>query len=746
MSVFYQNDEGHIREWRRVDNTWHSTDFVQRDAIRGTNLAVIHSADAQSIMVFYQDKEGWICYRPATCDKWSATGVDWSQQSVRVVQAAAGTGIGATAWDNLNQIRVYYQDRDHHGREYCRTTKADWYMSPLCLNYLRPIGTIVATSWSDASGTEIRVFLQDDTHMIVERCYSGSEWDWGKFLYPDLPRTDVIALFRRVESSPGFCLQVLWVGEDQNLYQHVIGAGFSHWQQPTAIASLQFVGEYAGSRHGTEFSHLVLSIMNKRIAKVIIRSGDIIDAIQLVFTDGSSTLSRGGQGGSEDEFALEIGEDVVRILFSADAKNIQRLRFVTSLGRCSRWYGKNGAEKEYEWTRGGHSALAGFTGSTGKYVNGLAPLWSDRRSMANLEKLEDLEDEVRELDEGLASIQNRFLAVLEVSQECLQSLKPLRTNAMSSIVRFAESIEYLHDLTKAQGDARLRITDRRAKAVSAQMQVCKHESVEVEAKCSELSNALNKIAPEGKDLHTTLSAVVSDLANTTRRTSELLAVATDARKDRLEFQKTQEHSAKAKADIEKYTVMVKNIEAGKPAPATERPLTTVSVPWDAIPLTDCGSKRYNKMFSEDNEEVGNTEDLRKHQLELAAAAIDLGLANQRAEKAASALKKTDERLATIDRVLVRVEALTNDIQTKKPEIDSLLEQTTGSLTRAQEHATLLESFKVTSIDIDASTYAREAAEKLLPVVQHAFSSLRLNGSVEQDQVTLAVIKDIAEAK
>lgn len=93
-----------------------------------------------------------------------------------------------------------------------------------------------------------------------------------------------------------------------------------------AVAS---VGEaYASADSG-------LGIESKRIAKVIVRSGDIIDAVRLVFTDGSSSLSHGGVGGSENVFELSAGEEIVKIRYSADKDWITRLQFVTSDGKRS---------------------------------------------------------------------------------------------------------------------------------------------------------------------------------------------------------------------------------------------------------------------------------------------------------------------------------------------------------------------------------------------------------------------------
>lgn len=62
-SVFYQDEEGAIREWRYTNNKWGRTSFKQTDCKVGTNIAAVFSPGAERVMLFFQDLQGHISYR-----------------------------------------------------------------------------------------------------------------------------------------------------------------------------------------------------------------------------------------------------------------------------------------------------------------------------------------------------------------------------------------------------------------------------------------------------------------------------------------------------------------------------------------------------------------------------------------------------------------------------------------------------------------------------------------------------------
>ena len=64
----------------------------------GTNLAAIQTPER--VIVFWQDREGWVCCRRAE------NGV-WDEAAVRLCKAVDGTGIGATSW-NGRPFRLLY--------------------------------------------------------------------------------------------------------------------------------------------------------------------------------------------------------------------------------------------------------------------------------------------------------------------------------------------------------------------------------------------------------------------------------------------------------------------------------------------------------------------------------------------------------------------------------------------------------------------------------------------------------------
>lgn len=64
QSIFYQDNQGFIREWRKLDDSdWEDSDFVQPRGLKGTNIAVVHSKNGNRALMFYQDEEKFVCCR-----------------------------------------------------------------------------------------------------------------------------------------------------------------------------------------------------------------------------------------------------------------------------------------------------------------------------------------------------------------------------------------------------------------------------------------------------------------------------------------------------------------------------------------------------------------------------------------------------------------------------------------------------------------------------------------------------------
>ncbi|GJE90509.1 jacalin-like lectin domain-containing protein [Phanerochaete sordida] len=750
QSLFYQDDAKAIREYRFAGDKWAPADFEQKNALIGTNIAVVHSADAKRVVLFFQDNDGWICSRAATADKWTATGVKWAKDCVRIVPAAYGTGIGATGWNDLKEIRLYYQGVDSCIYELAGNFETGKFTSPNLplLKYFHPIGDITAVSWNGASGLEIRLYLQNDKQEIVEWGWNGMTWFGGGFKRKALPNADVIAFVRPAPSKSNMVLNVLWAGEDQKLYQCVYpGDSTGSWYDPTALVTLQYVGEYAGSWQGQQWSDAGLGIESKRIAKVVVRSGDVIDAVRLVFTDGSSSLSHGGVGGGENVFELASGEEIVKIRYSADKNFITRLQFVTSDARESQWYGRLGADSVKEWTRDGRSALTGFIGCTNKFVNniivvnGLAPIWSERHSKGLTRLVDEWVQEAELLHKEVDEIKAAFLQACKdsaVYKASLQGLEGLGTATMGAVVQLAESIEYLRDLAKTQGAARLHVTARRADYLKVQVGECKRESDVVEDKFILLAKELKAIEPAGTKLNTVLAAVTGDLANKIKRLNVLRQKAIEAKDDRTKAKEKQDKLIKKAADdISALQKAIDDIKAKR----------TVLLDQLPQPGTYLELAPVEGAFAEDDLAADQTpEEIRKLDAQIVAADAMRTASVEEGRKAAEALATIAGRFETIFRIMDEVEKSQAEVDQKKPEIAGLLGATAKLNETVASHAALFASIAELSKDVDASSKAPEFAQKLLPVIEKALSSAYLKGLVPNDEVALQVIKDIAEGK
>ncbi|KAK7694432.1 hypothetical protein QCA50_001618 [Cerrena zonata] len=376
QSVFYQTEDGCIRERMHL-NYWEETSFVQPDCMMGTNLAAVYSHAAEHIYLFFQDNNGYLCYRHATWFEWSP--------AVRLQKAAKCTGIGATSWEDCEEIRVYFQDENNVVREYCGGRDyTNWSLGGYTHQCSIPIGDIAAVSWLANGGAEIRIYFQEENCDIIEWCHSYyGRWALGDFRHAALPNSDIIAYIRNPGGNHHIC--VMWAGQDQTLWQKVDPEGYG-WLKETPIAFLQATGRFFGSWTGTSFTDNSSNVDRKVIRQLRIQCGEYIDGLALDFTDGSSTEWHGGRGGNHYTYTLDGGEDFISIRVMADKSYVNGLQFITSKGRESMWYGSRSGVSS-NWELDGR-ALAGFMGSTGRYINGLMPFWSERYSPATLTNLQ----------------------------------------------------------------------------------------------------------------------------------------------------------------------------------------------------------------------------------------------------------------------------------------------------------------------------------------------------------------------
>ncbi|KIO28093.1 hypothetical protein M407DRAFT_231350 [Tulasnella calospora MUT 4182] len=385
--MFFQTTDNCIREARH-DWNWQDTDFVQPNALSGTDMAHVHSSGARRVMFFFQDNEGYLCCRRAQYFNW--------QPVERLCKAALCTGIAATTWNggryehnagaDTNDVRVYYQDESNSLCEYRGSFEGSWSYGGIVNAFHKPLGTLAAISYVE-NMVQLRLYVQEDKE-IVEWCKTGDgpgSWFRGYFREPALPNTDIVAIKRDIPN--GFLVNVLWAGPDQILHQRVLAPNF-FWMDSTPIGYLDTAGTFLGSWNGNYFTDNDSNIDSKRIKKIKIRCGDIIDGIGLEFSDGSSTPWRGGQGGGYHEFVLFDGEDIVQMNVCSFNRQVSKMKFLTSTGRSSPYYGNHGGTAEV-WSYEGN-ALAGFAGASDNFLNGIMAMWSERKSKVTLNTLEDL--------------------------------------------------------------------------------------------------------------------------------------------------------------------------------------------------------------------------------------------------------------------------------------------------------------------------------------------------------------------
>ncbi|EKM52140.1 uncharacterized protein PHACADRAFT_262649 [Phanerochaete carnosa HHB-10118-sp] len=501
LSVFCQDENGNIRERRFSKATgWDLTNYVEENTLLGTNIAAVHSSDGSRVVLFFQDAEGFIRSRTARHGQWEPT-------SVSIGKGPKGCGIGATAWNDLKEIRLYFQDDQYRIREYRGVFGGVFQLLdtgfPFSFDYC--IGDITAVSWNE--GAQIRLYIQDKFNNIVEWAYTYLTWSQGTFKTAALPNADIIAFVRDSYPVPGFCLFVIWAGQDQKLYQSVWSTLESKWSAPQDIASVRSTGNVVGSFVGDYFSDEDEYTDRKAItsAKVCVNSGVVV-GLALEFTDQTVTGWRGSGNGTVYTFDLNDTEDITTISYIEENDRLLGLSFTTSKGQQSPWYGTQGLPTTVTtWSFGGH-ALGGFYGTADTVLRGLAPIWTTRIRGIDARRLEELMRRAQALAAGVQESASYFgqlrtrADTYRARRRAAGALGEQAQRVMDGVVATAQSIEYLFDLESAHRRARLGGDADRRSNLRAQTGIAKTSADEVEFALKKLFEEYTLIHAEGAKL------------------------------------------------------------------------------------------------------------------------------------------------------------------------------------------------------------------------------------------------------
>ncbi|KAJ7203355.1 hypothetical protein GGX14DRAFT_369556 [Mycena pura] len=263
---------------------------------------------------------------------------------------------------------------------------------------------------------------------------------------------------------------------------------------------------------GDYFTDNNAGIDEKVIRKVIVRSGAIVDGLCFEYTNGERTPWYGGQGGVQQGFELQDKEDITQVLICSNNSVVQKLSFITSNGRQSIWFGIDG-QRPAVWEFGG-KALAGFSGTTGQYLNGVQALWSDRNSRVGPEVLKQLIAEAGLMSEYITSAgrQNESLIrqVAELSNELTVKLHAPAEDALAGILTLARLV---YELSGAAGAEN--------KALVAK---CKGQSVVVGKRFENLHTLAHNILSKSTAVATDITYQEASTQSRMKRVGEMLDI------------------------------------------------------------------------------------------------------------------------------------------------------------------------------------------------------------------------------
>ncbi|KAJ7861792.1 hypothetical protein B0H14DRAFT_3615918 [Mycena olivaceomarginata] len=157
VSVFSQTRDNLLQEMRYDGQNWTLTSFIQSDVMPGTAMAETHTASCV-IGGFHTFVES--CW-PTQSTVSPLTGS--VEPAVRICQAATVTPIAATTWSNGADVRLYFQDKTNHVREFCITFRngdlydGDWVLGDLKMTGFLPTTQFVSNPERNEAGTNTAI-------------------------------------------------------------------------------------------------------------------------------------------------------------------------------------------------------------------------------------------------------------------------------------------------------------------------------------------------------------------------------------------------------------------------------------------------------------------------------------------------------------------------------------------------------------------------------------------------------------
>ncbi|KAJ6449603.1 hypothetical protein C8R47DRAFT_999151 [Mycena vitilis] len=261
---------------------------------------------------------------------------------------------------------------------------------------------------------------------------------------------------------------------------------------------------------GRYFSDNDSSVDSKVIHKVQVRVRDVVEGISLEFTDGSATPWRGGKTGTLQEFVLHDGEDITRVSICSDGTVIQKLSFHTSFGQQSNSFGTDGERIEL-WEFNQH-ALAGFSGSTGKYLTGLQALWSQHKTLGIYQLADEAKAMAINIPKDTQKNDGLVADVQALSTEITEGFHVPADEALAGIITLSHSVEELSK-AKASGSAH-----------DALVAKCKGQSKTVSRRFAALGTKAEKLLVRATELALEITHQATAAQTKTKRVSEMLQI------------------------------------------------------------------------------------------------------------------------------------------------------------------------------------------------------------------------------
>lgn len=513
--IFYQNTAGDIcaspitKDRRNHDAYAADTpDVVRRGVRHHTAIGACVDRDQKTIRLYYQDDEGALRESKYAANDWSETKQSISDENYQIVSLAA-------VRDGRTGVRLYAQNEQGHIVEH-KLSDGIW-ASHEIKTKVKPMSSAnmvaIAAPYQQQDSRVGLLWIGEDHRLYIADCQVDNTWHEPKALLTF--HLDTAKYGESAGITP-------FGGPPTSGTASALGATLdppstlpnTHARNGVETSIVPLATSNGGAS-STEANRAVKARPGKVIKRIIAYGKGRIEGFKVVYEDGNASAWRGKSAESEEtrSFDLEVDEYITHVWYLADEVTIQGLLFGTSNGRRSPWLGSNSEHGHFGLLQKKGSVLVDLEGNPLEGAGSLKAVWEN---FSPTGKTTEFRMRYEILYKRFVQLK---LAITNLSGTS-SGMQDIDTQAVAKHFRvLVQDVEILSGLEDLQARGKVFANERRKSILQEQLILCGED---LKTLLKFLNDLLAKLRPLSGELHESVETCRLDGENLSKDFRKLM--------------------------------------------------------------------------------------------------------------------------------------------------------------------------------------------------------------------------------